>query len=525
MNGVTINRGQGGLGRQQLGQDYISGFISWLASGILTDLSWTSGAVKIFNGIQDAVKAGITNTQIGETASILETAVTKGDTGDTVNFYFAEPSGNNVFLGSYIQTAGDTTDTLFATHAAAAITANQYINGGYTATGSTGNILITLRPGLGVWANTNYATLLTFTYPVNVGSLAMGTPSQSTAGVASPVDILYYHINRYFIQSPNATLYVSLTETPSFSGYAFPEIGLIQTAANGAIRQCGVFVNGTFALAQITAMQAQVATLLTEDSPMSIIMGADITTTWETVSALTTLAGENSEHVSVSVGQDGANFVSGGGAALFAAYGKSITQVGDVLGLVSSSQVSDDIAWVATYTLSPDGIENAVPAFATGELLSTLTRGTINQVDTYRYIFGRTFINNTPNGTFINDSHCATAFTSDYAYIENNRTFDKASRLLYAAYIAQLAAPIVLQSNGTLTNASVAFFVSLGDGALASMISNNPNTNRPELSGFSVTVNPAQNVLQTSTLTVSVSIQPVGVARNIVINLQFVVSL
>jgi hypothetical protein len=160
-----------------------------------------------------------------------------------------------------------------------------------------------------------------------------------------------------------------------------------------------------------------------------------------------------------------------------------------------------------------------------GELLSGLSAGIINSVDAYRYIFGRQFVNDSPNGTFVNDSHCATAYTSDYAYIENNRTFDKAARQLYAAYIEQLAAPLVLQADGTLTNSTVAFFEGVGEQALSNMSQTNPNTGRPELSGFSITINPAQNVLSTSTLVVSVLLQPIGVAREIVLNLQFAVSL
>lgn len=46
-----------------------------------------------------------------------------------------------------------------------------------------------------------------------------------------------------------------------------------------------------------------------------------------------------------------------------------------------------------------------------------------------------------------------------------------------------------------------------------------------ELSAFSVTINPAQNVLSTSTLYISVSIVPKGVARNIVVNVGFTLSI
>jgi hypothetical protein len=177
------------------------------------------------------------------------------------------------------------------------------------------------------------------------------------------------------------------------------------------------------------------------------------------------------------------------------------------------------------YNLAIDGIENAIPGFGTGELYSGLSTGTINQVDSYGYIFGRLFPDNSPPGTPVNNPYCATLPTSDYFFIWNNRTFDKAARLLFAAYAAQLAAPLTVNKDGTLTNAAVAFFEGLGNQALSVMLSNNPNTGRPDLSGASVTINPAQIVLSTSTLVVTVSLLPIGAADNIVINLSFATSL
>ena len=46
-----------------------------------------------------------------------------------------------------------------------------------------------------------------------------------------------------------------------------------------------------------------------------------------------------------------------------------------------------------------------------------------------------------------------------------------------------------------------------------------------ELSAYSVTIDPSQPALSTSTLVVSVSIVPKGVARNIVVNVGFTLSI
>lgn len=512
MNNVIINRGQGGLGRQPLGQDYISGFVFYGSA----PQGFTTTNVLKFGGISDAVAAGIDGTSGDETqAQINFTVTSTGSTGDTVTITFNEPGSNIVTLATYTQVPTDTDADHLATHIAAAITANTYQNGGYTATAATDVVTVTVRPGLGIYPNSGSPLGITHT-----GTIAISARTLHLPGIASQWDIWYYHISRYFAQSPNAALYVGVWLPPtSFVGYAFTEVSSLQNFANGAIRQCGVYIPSTFLHAQVTAIQTQVNSQIANNCPLSVLIGSNFK--GEFVSTLTDISGLNSEHVSVVLGQDG----GAKGAALFVVSGQSVTQLGEVLGLVSRSQVSDDIAWVATYTLSPDGIENAVPAFATGELLSNISGGTIDSLDSYRFVFGRQFVNDSPNGTFVNDSHCATLYTSDYAYIQNNRTFDKANRQLYAAYIEQLAAPLTVNPDGTLTNSTVAFFEGLGEQALGNMAQANPNTGRPELSGFKVFINPAQNVLQTSSLVVTVKLQPVGVAREIIINLQFTVTL
>jgi hypothetical protein len=46
-----------------------------------------------------------------------------------------------------------------------------------------------------------------------------------------------------------------------------------------------------------------------------------------------------------------------------------------------------------------------------------------------------------------------------------------------------------------------------------------------EISNYQILIDPAQNILATSTLVVTANIQPTGVARNITINLGFVTSI
>lgn len=520
-NKITFNISSGGLGRAALGQDYVSGMVFYnnsLPSGFTSNAN-----ILKFGSINDAINAGININYGGETKAIFKFQVTLGATGDVITVNFTEPGSSVVQLCKYTVLATDTTSAILATSIANAISTN-ISNGGYKAAESTGGgnffVNITVRPGLGVYPNTGTPLVNTV-----VGSTTLGSVSETTTGVADVLAVYYYHINRFFTQNPGSTLYVGIFGVPSWSGYNFVEIYTMQKFAQGALRQIGMYINdatgGTNASlhSYITAMQGQVATLISQKQPLSVFIGADLHSM--TAAAFTDLSTLNSEHVSVVIGQDGAAL----GFALYNAYALSITNLGDVLGIVSRAQVNWDISWSQQFNLAIDGVENVIPAFATGELLSNLSSGTISSIDAFRFLFGHIFINNNPAGTFMNDSHTCTAYTSDFAYIENVRTYDKALRNLNAAYLGPLGSPITLQSNGTLTNASVAYFEGVGETVLNAMTSGNPNSGLPELSAYSVAISPSQDVLATSNILVTISMIPTGSARTITINLSFAASI
>jgi hypothetical protein len=523
MNTLVINRGKSGLGRAPLGSDYISGMVFYTGSA---PAGFSPTNILKFSSIQDAINAGILNNYNDETANQVSYTITHiGQAGDNVVINVQE-NVNLVQLMNYTFTGSESTPTLLAAAFAAAINLNTK-NTGYTATSSVGVVTIIARPGLGVFLNTGtpYSATVTLTgsSPYTSSGFLQGS-SATTAGVASLQAQWYYHINRYFTQAPNTTLWVGMFAIPSWSGYAYGEISLMQNASGGTIRQLGMYLDGqsyaTMATlkATVQACQAQAALMITAYTPLSVFIAPDLHAV-SNMATFTDRSGDNSEHVSVIIGQDGGAL----GANLYASYGKSITQLGDILGITASAQVSDDIAWLGGgYNLAVDTVENAIAAFSNGKLLSANTSYIVT-LDTYRYLFGLNYQGVT--GTGVNDSHTCTLYSSDYAYIENNRTIDKASRLLYSAYVTQLASPLQVNADGTLVASLVASLEGVGEDALSSMVSNNPNSGRPELSGVDVTINPAQNVVTTSTLAVSIALLPIGSARKTVFNLAFVTSL
>lgn len=501
MNNVTFNRGQGGLGRPLTGEDHFSGFLFY--NNTLPSGFGSSDRIKKIFSVADAEALGIEADYSDETAATgtyLVTAI--GVNGDTLNIAFAEPRAS-VDLGTYTKTASETTVALVATAIAAVINAGT-VNHGYTATVNTATVTITARPGLGVFSNTGSPVTVTI-----VGTIA-GTLTQPSGGVYSKRAIYHYHISEFFRMQPKGVLWVGIYAVPS--SYDFTDLSTIQNYAEGAIRQFGVWVDTTvFLTAHVTAIQTVCNTMAEANMPASVLYGGDISAT-ASVGSLTNLATLDSENVSVIIGQDG----NGTGWELWKATANSITCVGAVLGTVALSKVSEDIAWVAKYNMS-NGTELDTIEFANGQTWIAVSDSIKDTLDDYRYIFLRKFVG--VAGSYFNDSHTATLLASDYAYIENMRTIDKAIRGLRVAYIPELNRPLTLNADGTMTDQMIAYLESVGDRVLEQM------ERDAEVSAFDLVIDSAQNVLSTNQVVVGVQIVPIGTARNIVVNIGFAASI
>ena len=101
----------------------------------------------------------------------------------------------------------------------------------------------------------------------------------------------------------------------------------------------------------------------------------------------------------------------------------------------------------------------------------------------------------------------------------SNRTIDKAIRGVYTSLLPEIAAPIQLNSDGTISDITIAHLESVAAPNLDQMVRDG------DLSNYSVTINPAQDVLATSTVIIAVALLPKGVSRYIQVNIGFTTSL
>ena len=279
----------------------------------------------------------------------------------------------------------------------------------------------------------------------------------------------------------------------------------------GEIKQASVFQkNVVFATAQCAALQAIATANEAVYKPLQIILNAEISATGS-VASLVDLSTQTAPNVSVCIAQDGAN----DGYYIYKATNKSVGSCGAMLGAVSLALVSESIAWVGKFNMAL-GSELDTIAFSNGQLYSALADSQFESLNNYSYTFLRKLTGIA--GSYWSGSQTTVTPTSDYSTIENNRVYQKITRVVRANMLPALSSPLKVNADGTLTNATIGYFETLANNPLVQMEADN------ELSAHKIIINPAQDVLATSTLELTLQNVPLGVARIIKVNVGFVKS-
>lgn len=323
----------------------------------------------------------------------------------------------------------------------------------------------------------------------------------------------YYQVKQFFAMQPNGKLYIHIANVPVTPGsHTFPEVETLQNFANGEIRQLGIVFDVidsvTFGTAGLAAIQTKADAVKAANKPLSVLVGFDDSTLADP-SAYVDISGAASQNVSVVISQDGSNE----GAALVVSEGKSVPAVGAILGSVSLANVNENIGWVQKFNFVK-GKEFSEPEFTSGDAYKNIASSLEDTLNTYGYVFLKNHIGST--GTYANYSFTATEQTSDYSTIENNRTIDKAIRLVRQFMLPNLNRPLDVNADGTLTENAIAILDSDARRALDQMAINEEIGDPVQ---DSVKINPDQDVLGTSKVVIAITVTPVGVAREIQVNI------
>lgn len=508
---INFVKSTSGLGRALPGTDYISGYAHYYPSGGTLPTGFTANdRIKKIFSVADAETLGITNTSLGATASTAtDTITTKFTAGDTFkitcNTIDGVRAGVPITLCDFTAVTADAVSiTTSADRISAEINAGTQTHG-FTASNAVGVVTIVAPKNQGIFLNSGTPYVVTKT-----GAVAHTLVQNVVVGVASWIDTLYYHISEYFRIQPKGELYVGLYEEEA-STYTFAALTLMQNYASGAIKQMAVFEkNVVFAAAQCAALQAIATANEAVYKPMQIMLNAEISAT-ASVATLVDLSTQTAPNVSVCIAQDGAN----AGDYIYKATGKSVGSIGAMLGAVSFAVVSESIAWVGKFNMAL-GAELDTIAFSNGQLYTALADSQFESLNNYSYTFLRKLTGIA--GSYWSDSKTTVTPTSDYSTIENNRVYQKITRVVRANMLPALSSPLKVNADGTLTNATIGYFETLANNPLVQMEADN------ELSAHKIIINPAQDVLATSTLELTLQNVPLGVARIIKVNVGFVKS-
>jgi hypothetical protein len=524
MGKITFVRGGGGLGRQQPGEDYISGLI--FSQTALPSGFGSSDRIKKVTTLAEAEALGIVETHSDETVAtggnILISAA--GAAGDVWTVTITPAGGSAITLCTYTEVTADTTVTI-ATGIFNAINL-ETVNHGFTSTNAVPSSALIIAPA-------KYGVSLNAAGLVSASSGAgTDTETQFTSGVGSEVAINHYHVSEFFAEAENISglaqgiLYIGI-----YASYDGTQIGLVQDFASGDIRQMGVFLPDTFASSQVTASQTGATAVETDDNPLSVLLGADFSAT--TLAALADMRALDSKNVSVVIGED----KGGEGGRMVGVNGFSMTCLGAALGSAANASVHENIGWRNKFdqihSRSASVVVQTTPfneydtlQFATGEAWDVQSAVTLTTLTNQGYIYLTKETGVT--GSFYSDDPTATLVTSDFAYLANNRTIDKAVRLVRENLINKINSPLYVDaSTGKLSTGTIEDFKNDAFKALENMATNAEINTNPdgELPANSVLIDPDQDVVTTSTITLTIQIVPVGVARLITVNIGFAVSI
>ena len=377
--------------------------------------------------------------------------------------------------------------------------------------------------GLGrTLTGTDHISLLLMYAVALTGSGSIDATSMDQAlsqGLLPDDKMLYYHVNEFFRVAPGARLITSVVDG---NATTYNEIKNMQHAKQGVIKRVGIW-NGTqaFTAASIAQLDAVCKQLAEDNMPLSVFLSPKLLA--NDYANLLDTATQNSENVSIVIGQDN----SGYGVASTADFQCGI--IGATIGAKARSQVHTSLAWVEKQNMvngfykGSDNIfhptrELDVLGFLGGNVFNDFTPAQIGVIDAKGYIFLRKHVSIA--GSYFNHSRTCTALTSDYAYSENVDTMNKACRAVYNDLLPKLGSPAYIDATtGFIAAGSIASLEAIAEIGLAQMQRDG------ELSAFSVQIDPEQAILSTSKLQVKVRIIPVGVLRQMEVNIGFTLKL
>lgn len=337
----------------------------------------------------------------------------------------------------------------------------------------------------------------------------------------------YYHIQEFFRINPNGHLFVGVRDMATDGDFSF--LNTVQTAAQGKIRQMGVYTRqeqftlpavGTdpYVASLIGAVQTAAEADAALNKPYSVVLHASIAEVGGEqvdITRLPTVIGSN-DRVTVQIGQgnsDTIKLMQGNNTNK-----ATIGAVGSAIGCLSLASVHESIGWVSKFDIGGTDLDTVALGFGdTADAgasdvrltdntpLETVAEAKQDDLDNLGYVFPTKYFGRA--GTyFSSDQTCS---DGDYRTIFRNRTIDKSRRLVRASLLPTLNQPLYGSADGKVSVSTIQQFKSIVSFQLSEM------RKALEVSSFRVEIDPSQDILATDKLEIKYRIQPVGVNKQV----------
>lgn len=185
--------------------------------------------------------------------------------------------------------------------------------------------------------------------------------------------------------------------------------------------------------------------------------------------------------------------------------GEYSAAVGMILGRAAAMEPQQSIGRVKSGSLTPEGY------FTSGDnYLDKI--GMAESLNDAGYIFFTSYT--AKNGCYLNGDGMAAPASDDYGQLHLGRIIDKAMVIAYTTYISEILENIAVDEKGNLPVGACKNFEGMIENAVAANMGN-------QIGSFTAYVDPSQNILSTGKLEIDCKLVPLGVLREIQVNLSF----
>jgi hypothetical protein len=397
---------------------------------------------------------------------------------------------------------------------------------------NTDGVAVLVMNGMAVSGGVQLSTTYELVSTNDLAALKIDAAYDSTNNV-----LVYHHIKRAFLRNPNLKLYIMVVPQKVSTTHITPD--KICDKTQSYLLKCLNDVRNTFKAnpkligvvfnphstytATITAgidatgaaAKAKLDELLNDqvDSYRFVSAFLEARSFSGTVSDLVAVEALSSNLASPRISFVIAADPAISATAAFAGY----AAIGDALGVFSIASISENVGNpIPKFNLTNSANNAFVTAGLSGAQALPTDNATLNSLETKGYIFAETIEG--VDGIYFNDTRTCVAVSDDYAYVENNRTIDKALLSIRTALL-----PLI-------TNAKLKVDTTSGELSLSqkSLIEDAANSSLAPMErdgdisgGISCVIPSGINVLAGEEIIIQATFVPVAIGRAVTVKAGF----